>query len=42
MFKDIVDHADDVRIAYLPDCGHFPAEEQPALVAEHLRAFFAP
>lgn len=40
MFKDIVDHADDVRIEYLPDCGHFPAEEQPELVAEHLRAFF--
>jgi pimeloyl-ACP methyl ester carboxylesterase len=41
MLKDIVRHADDVRIAYLPDCGHFPAEEQPDLVAEHLLAFFA-
>jgi pimeloyl-ACP methyl ester carboxylesterase len=41
MLKDIVQHADDVRIAYLPDCGHFPAEEQPELVAEHLLAFFA-
>jgi pimeloyl-ACP methyl ester carboxylesterase len=40
MLKDIVQHADDVRIEYLPDCGHFPAEEQPELVAEHLRAFF--
>jgi pimeloyl-ACP methyl ester carboxylesterase len=40
MFRDIVDHADDVRIEYLPDCGHFPQEEQPALVAEHLRDFF--
>jgi pimeloyl-ACP methyl ester carboxylesterase len=40
MFADIVDHADDVRIEYLPDCGHFPQEEQPALVAEHLREFF--
>jgi pimeloyl-ACP methyl ester carboxylesterase len=40
MFRDIVDHADDVRIEYLPDCGHFPQEEQPALVAEHLREFF--
>jgi pimeloyl-ACP methyl ester carboxylesterase len=39
MFRDIVDHADDVRIEYLPDCGHFPQEEQPALVAEHLREF---
>jgi pimeloyl-ACP methyl ester carboxylesterase len=41
MLKDIVRHADDVRIAYLPDCGHFPAEEQPELVAEHLLAFFS-
>jgi pimeloyl-ACP methyl ester carboxylesterase len=40
MFGDIVDHADDVRIEYLPDCGHFPQEEQPALVAAHLREFF--
>ena len=40
MFRDIVDHADDVRIEYLPDCGHFPQEEQPVLVAEHLREFF--
>jgi pimeloyl-ACP methyl ester carboxylesterase len=40
MFRDIVDHADDVRIEYLPDCGHFPQEEQPALVAAHLREFF--
>lgn len=41
MFKDIVDHADDVRIEYLTDCGHFPAEERPQLVAEHLRSFLA-
>ncbi len=39
LFKDIGEHADDVRIAYLEDCGHFPQEEQPALVAEHLREF---
>ena len=42
MFKDITEHADDVRIEYLPDGAHFPAEECPAQVAEHLRAFFAP
>ena len=39
MFKDIVDHADDVRIEYLEGCGHFPAEECPQMVAKHLRAF---
>jgi len=39
MFKDIADHADDVRIEYLEGCGHFPAEECPQAVAEHLRAF---
>ena len=41
MFKDITEHADDVRIEYLPESGHFPAEEQPELVAEHLRSFLA-
>jgi pimeloyl-ACP methyl ester carboxylesterase len=39
-FNDIVEHADDVRIEYLEGCGHFPAEECPQLVAEHLRGFF--
>jgi pimeloyl-ACP methyl ester carboxylesterase len=42
MIEDIVDHADEVRIEYLEDCGHFPPEERPALVAEKLRGFFAP
>jgi pimeloyl-ACP methyl ester carboxylesterase len=41
LFDDIVEHADDVRIELLPECGHFPPEEQPEVVAEHLRAFFA-
>jgi pimeloyl-ACP methyl ester carboxylesterase len=41
MIEDIVDHADDVRIEYLEDCGHFPPEERPELVAEKLRGFFA-
>ncbi len=41
MLKDIVDHADDVRIEYLPEGAHFPAEECPEAVAEHLRAFFS-
>ena len=39
--KNIVDHADDVRIEYLEDCGHFPPEERPDLVASELRAFFS-
>jgi len=29
-----------VRIEYLPDGAHFPAEECPQDVAGHLRAFF--
>ena len=41
MFKDIAEHADDVRIAYLPDGAHFPAEECPQPVADHLLAFFS-
>ena len=40
LFKDIVEHADDVRIEYLEDCGHFPPEERPEFVARELRAFF--
>lgn len=39
-FKDVVEHADDVRFEYLEGCGHFPAEECPEAVAGHLRAFF--
>jgi len=38
--KDSSEHADDVRIEHLPDCGHFPPDECPNLVAEHLRGFF--
>ena len=33
--------AADVRGASVPDCGHFIPEEQPELLAEHLRRFFA-
>ncbi len=38
--EDVAAHADDVRFAYLPDCGHFPQEERPDLVAAQLREFF--
>jgi pimeloyl-ACP methyl ester carboxylesterase len=41
LFQDIVEHADDVRIEYLEDCGHFPPEERPDEVASELREFFA-
>jgi len=39
--ESVAAHADDARFEYLPDCGHFPPEERPDLVAEQLRAFFA-
>jgi pimeloyl-ACP methyl ester carboxylesterase len=40
--ESVSKHADDVRFEDLPDCGHFPPQERPDLVAEQLRAFFAP
>jgi pimeloyl-ACP methyl ester carboxylesterase len=40
--ESVAEHADDLRIVYLPDCGHFPPDERPDLVARELRAFFAP
>jgi pimeloyl-ACP methyl ester carboxylesterase len=39
--ESVAKHADDVRFEYLPDCGHFPPQERPDLVAEQLGAFFA-
>ena len=39
--ESVSKHADDVRFEYLPDCGHFPPEERPDLVAEQLRGFFS-
>jgi pimeloyl-ACP methyl ester carboxylesterase len=38
--QSVTKHADDVRFEDLPDCGHFPAQERPDLVAEQLRTFF--
>ena len=36
------DHADDMQVELVADCGHFIADEKPELVAERARAFFAP
>jgi pimeloyl-ACP methyl ester carboxylesterase len=33
--------ADDVSVELVPDCGHFIAEENPALVAQRAREFFS-
>lgn len=35
-------HADDMRVEFVPDCGHFIADEKPELVAERARELFAP
>ena len=34
------DHADDMAIEYVPDSGHFIAEEKPELVAERALELF--
>jgi pimeloyl-ACP methyl ester carboxylesterase len=34
-------HADEMALELVPDCGHFIADERPALVAERTREFFA-
>jgi pimeloyl-ACP methyl ester carboxylesterase len=34
-------HADDMKIEFVDDCGHFIADERPDLVAERAREFFA-
>ena len=34
------DDADDVRVEIVPECGHFVAEEHPALVAQRARELF--
>jgi len=33
-------HADDMAIEFVPNCGHFIADERPDLVAERANAFF--
>jgi pimeloyl-ACP methyl ester carboxylesterase len=39
MIEDVSEHADDVRVEYVDDCGHFIADERPDVVVERLRAF---
>jgi pimeloyl-ACP methyl ester carboxylesterase len=34
------DHADDMAVEYVPDSGHFIAEERPELVAERALELF--
>jgi pimeloyl-ACP methyl ester carboxylesterase len=34
-------HGDDARLELLEGCGHFPPEERPQVVAEHIRAMAA-
>jgi pimeloyl-ACP methyl ester carboxylesterase len=33
-------HADDMEVEFVPDCGHFIADERPDLVADRARSFF--
>ncbi len=35
------DHADDMQVELVPNCGHFIADEMPELVAERAREFLA-
>jgi pimeloyl-ACP methyl ester carboxylesterase len=35
-------HTDDMRVELVEGCGHFIADERPALVAERARSFFGP
>jgi pimeloyl-ACP methyl ester carboxylesterase len=35
------EHTDDMRLELVPDCGHFIAEQCPAIVLERAREFFA-
>jgi pimeloyl-ACP methyl ester carboxylesterase len=34
-------HADDMRVEFVPGCGHFIVDEKPALIAERALEFFA-
>ncbi len=41
MLDGFEDHADDMRLELVPDCGHFIVDERPELVAERALEFFA-
>jgi len=42
LLGDYERHADDMEVEFVPDSGHFIADEKPELVAERARAFFDP
>lgn len=42
MVEGFRDHADDVRIEWIPGAGHFVVDERPEVVTEHLLEHFAP
>ena len=41
MLSGYEDHADDMRVELVEDCGHFIADERPELVADRARELFA-
>ena len=41
MLRGMEDHADDLELELVDGAGHFIAEEQPGLVADRAKAFFA-
>jgi len=41
MLPGFEEHADDMRLELVADCGHFIVDERPELVAERAREFFA-
>lgn len=41
LLGDYERHADDMEVEFVPDSGHFIADEKPELVAERARDFFA-
>ncbi len=42
MLSGYEQHAEDMEVEFVPDCGHFIVDEQPDLVAARAREFFVP